>query len=495
MKDNVAMQVAEKREETLETLELAIRDWSKMGFKQKSGVLSILKFDSKYLRPEDLEMVKKKFIAEGMVSEKTFDGLVKKGRQLEGIPEFERGFEEVDQAKLNRLLEEAIPKEGFIKDYIDTFSEITDTPKAFLFWGVMVTVATVLGKNAYVKWETRKLYPNIWCVFLAPSGFRKGTGVDIPTRLLRKVNQNLLLPQVGSEEGLTKALAKETEGQDVGFVRWQEFSRILKGWLNKQSWQANQEFWIDLWDNKGTKKKLSGGEFNIPETSISFLSACTPKTFSTFFKPPDLEGGFFGRVYLITCSQKKHYFPIPLPLEDGAFSPLVKQLHEIEESFKEDEFFYSEFEDAFSRWGKETQKNHQQGYLDSFYSRIETHCMKLAMIYEAATTGKVHITKESFVYAVNAIEFLIASAYPLVSEEIGLSEEEKKVSLVAKYIRDRGEVRRSEIMQNLHLVAFNMDNIERTLLERELIEIEKPSGQRGPPRKIYFWSSNSSDYK
>lgn len=401
----------------------------------------------------------------------------------------------IKQKRLDKLLERAIPKEGFIKRYIDVFSEVTDTPKTFLWWGAMVAVATVLGKKAYIPWETRRLYPNLWCVFLAPSGSRKGTGIDIPTRLLEQIDPELLLPQVASEEGLTKALAEEEEGRDEGFVRWQEFSKILKSWSSKQSWQASQEFWINIWDNKNWKKKLSGTEFKIPVTSISFLSACTPKTFSKFFTPEDLEGGFFGRVYLISCIEKEKYFPIPPSIESSdarkkAEGELIQQLKDIKTHFT-GELSYKGFEDAFCYWAKETQKDHKPGFLDSFYSRIETHTMKLAMIYEAATTKKTEITEESFALAVNTIEFLIASAYPLVSEEIGLSEGEKEISRVAKYVQEKEEVPRSEVMQNLHLSAFYMDNIERTLEERELIIIDKEQGQRGPTRKIYSWSTNN----
>ncbi|GAI89858.1 unnamed protein product, partial [marine sediment metagenome] len=112
---------------------------------------------------------------------------------------------EIDQKRLDRLLEKAIPDKGFLRDYVDICSEITDTPKTFLFWGAMTTLATVLGKEVFVNWETRRLYPNIWCVFLAPSGFRKGTAIDTPVKILWEINKDLLLPSVGSEEGLTKA--------------------------------------------------------------------------------------------------------------------------------------------------------------------------------------------------------------------------------------------------------------------------------------------------
>ncbi len=489
-----ALQLDEKRKETLDLFAAAIKDWHGLSITKQNEVENRIKFDARHLKPEQLTLVKQAFINKGILTEKAFDELMKQGYLADGItpPKTKKySLDAVNQAKLNKLLDKAIPKEGFIKEYLDTFSEVTDTPRVFLFWGAMIAVATVLGKNVYIPWEARRLYPNLWCVFLAPSGSRKGTGIDIPTRLLRQIDNELLLPQVASEEGLTKALAVEEEGHDIGFVRWQEFSKILRSWLSKQSWQASQEFWINIWDNKETKKKLSGGEFNIPVTSISFLSACTPKTFSTYFEPEDLEAGFFGRVYLITCLKKDKYFPIPPSIEQkGGEDELITKLRDIRTHFT-GELSYKGFEDAFSHWAKETQKNHKEGFLDSFYSRIETHAMKLAMIYEAATTKKTEITEKSFTHAVNALEFLMASAYPLVSEEIGLSEEEKGISRVAKYIQEKVEVRRSEVMQNLHLTAFNMDNIERTLIGRELIEVDKTSGERGPTCKTYFWSSNS----
>ena len=486
-----ALQLAEKRRKILEFVDLAVRDWPKLGAKQRDQILTTLEFDLRYLRSHQLELVKKKLSEGGILDEDELDELVRRGYQADGILEPESGLQAIDQSNLDDLLQKAVPNKGFLRNYLDVFSEITDTPESFLFWGAMTTLSTILGKNVWILWEARKLYPNIWCVFLGPSGFRKGTGIDIPVLLLRKVDEDggMLLPQVGSEEGLTKAL-DENEGQDAGLVRWQEFSKILRSWSKKQSWQAPQEFWIDLYDNKPLKKKLSSGEFNIPVTSISFLSASTPKSFAKFFTPEDLDGGFFGRVYLITCLKKKKYLPIAPSIDQkGGLNELVKQLHEIKENFT-GELSYMRFEEPFSYWAKEVQEKHKEGFLDSFYSRIETHCMKLAMLYEAALSRKAEIREESFAYAVNALEFLVASGQPLVSEEIALSETEKKISQIAKYIRERTEVSRSEVMQNLHITASGMDNIEKTLEDRELVDVQKESSVRGPARKIYVWSKN-----
>ncbi len=387
-------------------------------------------------------------------------------------------LEEVSQKKLNTLLEKAIPDRGFLKNYIDIFSEITDTPKSFLFWGAMTCLATILGKNAFVNWETRKLYPNIWSVFLAPSGFRKGTGINIPVKLLRGVDSDLLLPSIGSEEGLTKALAiAKKGGRETGFIRWQEFGRTLKSWNTKGSWFASQEFFMNLWDSEPFKKELSREEYLVGETAISFLSACIPASFSKHFSLEDLELGFFGRVYLITCIEKEKYIPIPPAVSETDMKKLVRELEDIGNKY-DGQFISRELiEEDFTKWALDIYKNREQGYLNAFYSRIETHAIKLAMIYEASLGGSNSISKEAFTYAIKALDFLVESAKPMVSETIGLTEEQRLIRDILVYIRKKKVVKKSELMNKFKISSKQAFEIETTLIDRESIK----KGTKKPP--------------
>lgn len=399
--------------------------------------------------------------------------------------------EEVSQKKLNSLLEEAIPDRGFLKDYIDTFTEITDTPKSFLFWGAMTTLATTLGKNAYVEWETRRLYPNIWCVFLAPSGFRKGTGIDIPVKLLWELDKDLLLPSIGSEEGLTKALAiGKAGGRDVGFIRWQEFAKILKSWNTRGSWVASQDFFIDLWDSKPYTKKLSQEEFIVGKTAVSFLSACIPASFGKYFSLEDLELGFFGRVYLITCIEKEKYIPVPLAVSEIDIKRLVRELEDIKDKYNEQFMSRELIEEDFIKWALNIYKNREPGYLNAFFTRIETHCVKLAMIYEACLGGGDSISKEAFIYATKALNFLVESAKPMVSEAIGLTEDQRLIRDILRYIRKRRIVRRSELMEKFLLNSKQTFEIETTLIQRGSIKLGKSKPEKGSkgghPEKVYI---------
>jgi len=400
-------------------------------------------------------------------------------------------LEEISQERLNNLLEKCIPDKGFLRDYVDIFSEITDTPKAFLFWGAMACLATVLGKEVFVNWETRKLYPNIWSVFLAPSGFRKGTGINIPVRLLWNLDKDLLLPSIGSEEGLTKALAvSKTGGRDIGFIRWQEFARILKSWNTRGSWFASQEFFINIFDSEPFKKELSREVYIVGETAVSFLSACIPASFSKYFSLEDLELGFFGRVYLITCIEKEKYIPIPLSVDEGDIKRLVRNLEDIRDKYNEQEMSRELVEEDFTNWALKIYKNREPGYLNAFFTRIETHAIKLSMIYETSLGGSDIISKEAFYYATRALNFLTESARPMISETIGLSEEQRLIRDILIYIRKKRVVKKSEIMNKFKISSKQAYEIETTLRDRESIRIgdkKPPAGSKGGrPEKIYI---------
>lgn len=487
-----AIALDDKRKSILKKTDWYIKEWPNLTIEKRNSILNFIKFDYGYLKPEQLDLIKDSLAKAGIIPSERVEALVAKGIKLTELePEKEKILP--SQKKIDELLEKAIPKSGFIKDYINCYTEITDTPRLFLFWGAVISVATMLGKNAFIEWEARKLYPNLWVVFVAPSGTRKGTAIDLPTKLIRTIDDSLLLPQIGSEEGITKALAEELDKQgkniktEIGFVRWQEFAKILKSWSKTQTWQASQEFFIDLYDNKPLKKALSHLDLDIPITSISFLSGSTPKQFSKYFTLDDIEGGFFGRVYLINSPGKRKHKPIPPPVDQNKEAKLVSQLAKIQEHYKNEALSYQGIKKEFIKWSLKVQKSREAGFYESFYSRLETHCMKLSIIYEACLSQKIEIRLESFEFAIRALDLAIECARPLITEEIGLSEEKQRIIQVERYIQARGEVKRRDLMRNLNIISREMDEIEKTLIDRDSIEIifEK-TGMRGPQPKIYF---------
>lgn len=400
----------------------------------------------------------------------------------------------IDQKRLDILLENAIPDKGFLRDYINVFSEVTDCPRAFLFWGAMVMVATILGKNMYIKYIAEKTCPNIWCVFLADSGGRKGTGINLVTNLLSRINKDLLLPTVASEEGLVRALdTSKTFGRDTGFIHWQEFATVLASWQKLNSWKTSKEFLMKIYDGSIIKKQLSKEEFNVRDTAINFIGACIPMSFNKYFTLEDLESGFFARVFLISVLENEKYYPLPGEVSNIDLNRLLMELKEIGDMYDEKKMSYEAIEDKFGIWARGKRKEKEFSHLKAFYARIETSCLKLSMIYHACLSKEKDsdiISVEAFEYATKAIDFLIASGQIMVSEHVGISEEQRLTKEIEKYIRKRGKAYKKDVIEKFNLQWKALSDIEKTLIEKESIYIMDlkplPGSGAGRSKKVYI---------
>ncbi len=80
--DKETPQTFENRKEILEYFESAIRDWKRLSPKERDRVLDILKSSTRYLAPEELQQLRKKFDHYGILKENKFDELVKKDSPL-----------------------------------------------------------------------------------------------------------------------------------------------------------------------------------------------------------------------------------------------------------------------------------------------------------------------------------------------------------------------------------------------------------------------------
>jgi len=179
-----------------------------------------------------------------------------------------------------------------------------------------------------------------------------------------------------------------------------------------------------------------------------------------------------------------------LSVSDSDIKRLVRKLEDIRDKY-DNQFMSRELiEEDFVKWALGVYKNREKGYLNAFFTRIETHCIKLAMIYEVSLGGGTSISKEAFVYATKALNFLIESARPMISETIGLSEEQRLIRDILIYIRKRKLVRRSELMKKFNLNSRQTLEIETTLRDRESIKIVKKNPEKGSrggrPESVYI---------
>ena len=67
------------------------------------------------------------------------------------------------------LVEAALPPSGWIRDYVDFSSTLTDAPKVFHLAAAYAVLGSVLGRKVCTdNFGARDLYPNLWMVLVAP---------------------------------------------------------------------------------------------------------------------------------------------------------------------------------------------------------------------------------------------------------------------------------------------------------------------------------------
>ena len=68
----------------------------------------------------------------------------------------------------------------------------------------------------------------------------------------------------------------------------------------------------------------------------------------------------------------------------------------------------------------------------------------------------------------------------------------EKTVRIGNWLRKKGRVSRSEVMQNLDLEAWEADRIEKALMKKAVVRIGKRKGQRGPEGRVWVWRSEES---
>lgn len=79
------IQLDEKRKSILEQMDKAIKNWKKYTIKDKEKFLNLIKFDVRFLKPEQLKISKEALERVGIMPAEKFDEFVKEGYKIDGI--------------------------------------------------------------------------------------------------------------------------------------------------------------------------------------------------------------------------------------------------------------------------------------------------------------------------------------------------------------------------------------------------------------------------
>jgi len=405
-------------------------------------------------------------------------------------PKGENPYEAIDGAR-KAMVEEAIPPDGFIDQYVKYCTALTDAPKIFhLFSGLTLLSATVGRRIQTDGFGGRPLFPNLWTVILAPSSvYRKSTAIGIAEDFMGSVGLKLL-PQEFSQEQLIVDLQDHPHSTFV----WSEFGSAL-GNFQKEYMAGTKDVLAALYDCPDQyQRKLRSGELNVVNPYISILGATNVDWMANKGITNDLRGGFLARILYVPCTSKDYEMDSPGHRDHVFRQSLVNSLCEVQRmaatsfSFKHLEGRRRELRcelDEIARVSEYTVE------MSAAFSRYQAVAIKLAMLY-AVSIGQWggEIAPECFEWAVTCIRILKSSledllrGVPLNRDDELMVEVKRK--MLALHQNGAKWINRRDLVKLLHRKTSTVDSCLADLREMGAVKEDVVStGARGPKTHMY----------
>ncbi|MBU2258869.1 MAG: DUF3987 domain-containing protein [Candidatus Omnitrophica bacterium] len=380
--------------------------------------------------------------------------------------------------------------DGFLKDYVNFAEPLTEAPIQYHIATALSLVATCLGRSVYLSEGATEYYPNLYVLVIGESGItRKSTATGLAKRFLSNIDSSLVLGALGSKEAFLEAFRNNY----CHLIIFDELKQLLDNAEKSYGTGIITDFTM-LWScppsHRFEFKSMDEKEREIKDPTLNILSCTTPDWL--MIKEHDIGGGFLGRFLPIFSTKPVKRMPIRPKMDSGEFERLISELKRIREI--KGEYVWTEeaqrlFEGLYNELMDGLEKEEEKTKLQPYWSRIDTHIRKLAMIFDVCSPQPTFtITKDNLMRAFGMME-LITEYYKEMLGCISYSFVDKKEKQFINILESVGVqgIDHSRALQNLHIDAKLMQGLVATLIEKELIVLntEKQPGDRKAVKRYY----------
>lgn len=402
--------------------------------------------------------------------------------------------------------------ETFIDRYTAWGASATDAPKQYHTANAVVMLSTIM--SPYLKLETSygEIKPNVWCMILAGTTVtRKSTTMDMAIKMLHEVHPDFLMGTDGSPEGIMSELSSR-DGKISLFHR-DEITGWIEATTKRDYLSGMLEAFTRLYDGKHEKRILRKESVEVNDPNLVIMSGGIKTKMAELMTMDHIRSGFLPRFIMISGTTRADDIrPIgPPPTEDelrqAARDPreaVLEELYAIATRYlpkkteekveiagvvklltaKPEKVKLTASADAWARIQQlkyDAQKLAEDSANPEIYvpifDRLSNTVIKLAMLL-AGAEGSTVISKMHVVKA-------IALSEPWLQCIIDFAEQleampdidrwEKRTDKILKFIADAHPepVTRTDLMRKFRIKAREVDDLEKTLIARGQIRIEK----------------------
>ncbi|MGH7261849.1 MAG: hypothetical protein ACREI9_14445, partial [Nitrospiraceae bacterium] len=293
-----------------------------------------------------------------------------------------------------------LPKKGLLKTYVD-YTTNTESPPPYHAFSFLTVLGTLLGRQCYVEQNLYRIWPNLVCLLVGPSGEgRKTTAAEFSMKLARSAegglsladpdNRFFLIAEKATSEAIHSALAERTTaiGSASGLLYAPEFSTFI----NKKDYVKNLiNDLTRLWDcpDELPVRTQGRGLETLKNVAVSGLFCSNEEWLIESIPDDAFKGGFFARITQVYSSGTAKSFSTPPPFDPAMREELLLGLVGTQRLEGE----ISRTRQAGALYDKLYHTMKQSKPLDPrvvpFYIRLPEHILRLAMLLAVCETPGV----------------------------------------------------------------------------------------------------------
>lgn len=380
-----------------------------------------------------------------------------------------------------------IPNKLF-KTYEQYVTPISESPLVFHIFTLAHTISCLTGRGRWIQQGEDTHYPNLYTLIVARSAlFKKTSTAGLCQMWLNRLEcTERFLGHVGSPEGLFTGL-ESNDG--TGFLYYSELGTLLAQSSGATYMSGILDVLNDLYDcPRYYKKVLAGGTREVQNAFLNVLAASQLASLSQYVKESILLSGFLPRFTIVYSEDIRDHIarrPTPNKILQNAILKHLNSIRQRSETPGPLDLTKAAWA-MFETWGHTRYQDARDAdpKLQPLYGRIETHCLKYAIIiHMASERSDGLITTETVKPAMAWADFVLQSYTQLVMHELTFTESDRKLKKVSDIIKSKGTASHRDVANGTRYGKRVLDDKIQTLAAMGKVRIK--AGERGG--KLYEW--------
>lgn len=232
---------------------------------------------------------------------------------------------------------------NFFKDYFEYVGP-SESPNIYHRWTAISILGAMLGRNVYLPFGHGVIYPNQYIMLMGSPGTRKGTAMNIGSKLLRGAGYSRFCPDRLSKERFlmemkpyhSDEMLVDADLETLVIDSPSEVYAVAEEFTDLVG-QGGMEFMTmltKLWDNmaKYEHPKIHGKSIVVDKPTVNIFGGNTAQGLTLAIPPEALGNGFMSRMIFVFSEPTGRKITFPAKVDPYLRENLIDRMKTIRES-------------------------------------------------------------------------------------------------------------------------------------------------------------------